>query len=192
VRERGGSGRVRCIRGNKMKMEITDCLAEMIKQKFGKEKWEEILTLSDMGKGSNSFRYFIGFDIIDEKVMDIIQNTCKVLDITREQAAEAFGDYWINVYAPKLYPKYFDRFKSAKAFIMGMDQVHREVTEDIENAHPPRFDFEELDENTLRVHYKSKRKMIDFYIGLVKGIGIHFDTKLDIVKESDDYVLITF
>ncbi|MDR2480590.1 MAG: heme NO-binding domain-containing protein [Treponema sp.] len=29
------------------------------------------------------------------------------------------------------------------------------------NAHPPRFDFEEIDEKTLRVHYKSHRNMIE-------------------------------
>jgi hypothetical protein len=175
-----------------MKMQIIDCLSALVKEKFGKEKWDEILTLSDMGRGSNSFKYFVGFDIIDEKAMDIVQNTCKVLNITLEQAADAFGDYWISSYAPKIYPKYYDRFKSAKAFIMGMDQVHREVTEDIENAHPPRFDFEELNDNTLRVHYKSKRKMIDFYIGLVKGIGNYFNVKLEIIKESDEHVLIKF
>jgi hypothetical protein len=145
-----------------------------------------------MGKGSNSFKYFVGFDIIDEKVMDIVRNTCKVLNITLEQAADAFGDYWIGTYALRIYPQYYDRFKNAKAFILGMDQVHKEVTKDIENAHPPRFDYEELDEKTLRVHYKSKRRMIDFYIGLVKGIGNYFGARLEVIKESDDYVLIKF
>lgn len=175
-----------------MKMQIIDCLSELIKEKFGKDKWEEILTVSDMGKGSNSFQYFEGFDIKDEKAMDMVRNTCQVLNLTLEKAADAFGNYWINVYALKNYPKYYQRFKSAKAFIMGMDDVHREVTENIENAHPPRFDIEEVDDKTIKVHYKSKRKMTPFYIGLVKGIGTYFNAVLEIKQISDEYVQIRF
>lgn len=175
-----------------MKMQIIDCLSGLVRERFGKEKWEEILNLSGMGKGSDSFKYFVGFDIIDEKAMDIIQNTCKALNLSVQQAADAFGDYWVNRYAPEHYPQYYERFKSARAFIMGIDQVHQELTENLENAHPPRFDIEELDGKTLKVRYKSKRKMLEFYIGLAKGIGKYFNTEIEVRALSDEYVEIRF
>lgn len=175
-----------------MKMQIIDCLSDLVKEKFGADKWEKILELSDMGKGSNSFRYFVGFDIMDTKAMEIVTNTCQVLGITAEQAADAFGDYWINVYAPRVFPKYYNIYKTAKDFITGMDQIHKEVTENLENAHPPRFDVTDVNEKTIRVHYKSSRNMIGFYIGLVKGIGRYFNTALSIKKISEQIVEITF
>jgi hypothetical protein len=75
---------------------------------------------------------------------------------------------------------------------MGMNVIHEQVTKNIENAHPPRFDIEALDEKRISVHYKSNRKMIDFYIGLAKGVGKYFNTPLQVKKISDEYVEITF
>ena len=81
---------------------------------------------------------------------------------------------------------------SAKELILGMDKIHYQVTKILPNAHPPRFDYEEIDEKTLKVHYKSHRKMINFYIGLVKGVGKLFKTPLQVKKLSDEYVEIKF
>jgi hypothetical protein len=125
-------------------------------------------------------------------VFRIIENTCKVLNISRQQACDAFGDYWINTFAPKMYGVYFERFKSAKEFIVEMDSVHEIVTKNIANAQPPRFTVENVDENTIIVNYISKRNMIDFYIGLVKGVGIYFNTPIGIKKLSEARVELTF
>jgi hypothetical protein len=45
-----------------------------------------------------------------------------------------------------------------------------------------------IDKNTLHVHYKSKRRMIDFYIGFVKGVGAYFKTPVKIQKLSEEEV----
>jgi hypothetical protein len=87
---------------------------------------------------------------------------------------------------------YYGRYHNTRDFIMGMDFIHAEVTKNIQNAHPPRFDIEELDENRIKVHYKSKRNMIDFYIGLVKGVGKYFKTPLEVKKLSEEYCEIDF
>ena len=175
-----------------MKIQIVACLSEMVKEKFNEAKWREILNRSDMGDSRKYLEYMRGMDIDDKKVFEIIKNTCEVLQITLEQAADAFGEYWTCVYAPKIYKTYYGKYHNARDFIKGMDQIHAEVTKNIENAHPPRFDIEELDDNRLKVHYKSKRHMIDFYIGLAKGIGKYFNTPIEVKKLSDEYVEINF
>jgi hypothetical protein len=175
-----------------MKMHIVGCLSELIKKNFGQEKWQEILELSGMGTGADYMRYVTGMEVMDEAVMRIVQNTCKVLRLTLEQAADAFGDYWVNVYAPKIFPQYYRKLKDAKHFIMQMDELHKEVTKDYRNARPPRFDIEDLGNNRIKVHYKSGRKMIDFYIGLAKGVGKYFNTKMEIKKLSEEFVEIQF
>jgi hypothetical protein len=75
---------------------------------------------------------------------------------------------------------------------MGIDLIHDQVTKNIENAHPPRFDITELDDKRISVRYKSARKMIAFYIGLVKGIGTYFNTPLVVKKIDEENVEITF
>jgi hypothetical protein len=124
--------------------------------------------------------------------MEVVGNACKVLGLSVTQAADAFGDYWVNSYAPKIYSVYFNRHKKAIDFIKGMEQVHKETTQAIPNAHPPRFEFKDIDARTVLVTYKSARNMIDFYIGLVKGVANRFKTSIDIEKISASQVKLTF
>jgi len=173
-----------------MKMEIVDCLSEMVKKNFGEDKWRDILEKA----GFNNYRtnFINGLDIFDEKVLEIMNKTCEVLNISMAQAADAFGDYWINAYAVKYYKGYYGKYTTAKEFILNVDNIHIEVTRIIQNAHPPRFKTEIISENKIKVKYISKRKMIVFYIGLLKGIAKYFNEKIDIQQLSDEDVTIEF
>jgi hypothetical protein len=172
-----------------MKGSIVKCLADLVRSSFGEDKWNEIVTLS--GENPNApIRAIADFE--DRTVFRMIDNTCKVLHLTRQQACDAFGDYWVNTFAPKVYGAYYHRFGDAKQFIIGMSQVHKTVTKNIANARPPEFTFEEPDENTLIVTYISTRNMLDFYIGLVKGVGKYFSAPIGIEKLSPDRVKLTF
>jgi hypothetical protein len=172
-----------------MKGVIVKCLSELIKSEFGEDSWKEIVQLS--GENPNMVIKAIS-DIDDQIVFKLIENTCKVLNLSKQEACDAFGNYFINTFAPKMYAMYIEKFKTAKEFIMGMDHVHDIVTRNIENAHPPRFSIENVNENTFIVHYKSTRDMIDFYIGLVKGVGNYFNTTIGINKLSQERVELTF
>ena len=172
-----------------MKGSIVKCLSDLVKTNFGEQKWKEIMLQS----GENpQMAIFATSDFDDKRVFKLIENTCKILNITEQQACDAFGDYWVNIYAPKVYGIYYTKFNNAKQFIMGMDKVHETVTKNMLNARPPRFTFEEVDENTIIVNYLSTRKMINFYTGLVKGIGKYFNTPIDIKKLSEERVKLTF
>ena len=172
-----------------MKGSIVKCLADLVRSSYGEHKWKEIMQLSGENPGI-AISAMADFD--DKTVFKIIENTCKVLNLTKQQACDAFGEYWVNTYAVKVYGAYYLKFQNAKEFIMGMDKVHETVTKNIINANPPRFDIEEVDANTIIVTYKSKRGMIDFYIGLVKGVGKYFNTNIGIKKLSEEKVELTF
>ena len=131
-------------------------------------------------------------DIDDKTVFKLFENSCKVLNLSKQQVYDEFGDYWVNTYAPKIYSAYYLMFQNAKQFIMEMDKVHETITKDIINAQPPRFKIEKVDENTIIVNYISTRSMIDFYIGLVKGVGKYFNTSIGIKKLSEERVELTF
>ena len=172
-----------------MKGSIVKCLSELIKGSFGEHKWKEIMQHS----GENPNMVIRAISDIDDKTFFIIfENTCKVLNLSKQQACDAFGNYWMNTFAPQMYGAYFGRFKNAKQFIMGMDSIHDTVTNIVINARPPRFTIEEVDENTIIVNYISTRNMIDFYIGLVKGVSAYFKTTIDIKKLSEEKVELRF
>jgi len=172
-----------------MKGVIINCLKELVVEKFGKEKWDSITLLANVPAGT---AFLNSTDLADTTAMKIIESTCQVLNISRTQAADAFGDYWANTFAPKMYGIYYNNIKTAKEMIMKLNFIHDMVTKSIRNATPPQFEITEKNANTLVVKYISKRGMLDFYIGLVKGVGRYFKQKLVVKQISGDTVEIIF
>ena len=172
-----------------MKGTILKCLQEMVENRFGKDEWKAIL--SDAGFAGPQL-FSLSADVDEGKALALFASAARVLEISAEQAADAFGDHWVNDYAARVYQTIYARHKSAREFLLAMDAVHVMVTDSVPNARPPRFDFELQGEKTLLVTYKSKRGLIDLYIGLVRGVGKRFGTPLQIEKLSARQVKITF
>ena len=129
---------------------------------------------------------------LDADVLKVVESVCKVLNLTLQQAADAFGDYWVNDYAVNIYKFYYRHSNSAKDFLLNMDNVHIEVTKNIPNAHPPRFTYNWENDKTLIMTYNSHRDLIDFLIGLVKGVGKYFNEDLKVKKLENDKIQIDF
>ena len=172
-----------------MKGVIIICLKELMTKNFGREKWEAALEHSGLSKDT----FFVATeDVEEDKAMKIVESACKVLNITLPQAADAFGEYWVCSYAAKIYKPYYQAATSAKDFLLGMDNVHRITTESIPNARPPRFDYSWQDPKTLIMKYHSKRGLIDFLVGLAKGVGKYYRENLQVSKLSNESVKIVF
>ncbi|HMA63673.1 MAG TPA: heme NO-binding domain-containing protein [Chitinispirillaceae bacterium] len=172
-----------------MKGVIAMCLAELVESKFGKAQLETVLEKSGIDKFT---RFLPSQDIPDDKIMNVVKNAGEILKMSMPQLADAFGDYWVNTFAPKIYKTYYNQATSAKEFITKMDSVHISVTQNIANSHPPRFEYCWKNEKTVEIMYKSQRKMIVFLIGLIKGVGKRFNERLSVVQLSDDKLQVTF
>jgi hypothetical protein len=172
-----------------MKGTIVKCLQELVAAQFGQDKWEQSLT--DIGLRPSTIFWPMS-DIDDAQVMKLVEAVCKNLDITLDQAADAFGDYWVNVYSQKMYPMYYERKSTAKDFLLDMDNVHVQMTRAMEKARPPRFDYEWKDDKTLIMHYKSQRGLVDFLAGLARGVGKHYNEDIQVTTLGPDRVQIVF
>jgi hypothetical protein len=172
-----------------MKGVIVNCLAEMVTQRFGKEKWEAALEKA----GLNRTTAFLGTkDYDDALVLKLVNSVCNVLGISLQQAADAFGEYWVCNFAPKVYPIYYKGVNSAKEFLLKMDHVHEMATKSLPGASPPRFGYQWKDDKTLIMTYNSKRGLIDIMIGLIKGVGKYYKENLKVTKLGPDKVEIKF
>ena len=131
-------------------------------------------------------------EIPDEDILKIVNACCKLLNVSLQQFADMLGDYWVNEYAFKMFKFYYSKPKSAKEFILNMDTVHQNVTKTFPESNPPRFDYEWKDDKTLLMAYKSKRGLMDFLVGLIKGVGKHFNENLRVTKIGSNKVQIVF
>ncbi|MBN2406115.1 MAG: heme NO-binding domain-containing protein [Elusimicrobia bacterium] len=172
-----------------MKGVIVIALKELVVEKFGQDRWEAILK----GAGIDQEPMLTAIsDVDDMTVMNVVKSLCEVLNVTLQQAADVFGDYWVNVYGKKMYEVYYARAKNAKEFLKNMDSVHVISTKSMPNAKPPRFKYEDKDDKTMIMHYSSHRGMIDFMVGLIKGVGKYYGEKLKVNKLDESKVEIIF
>lgn len=174
-----------------MKATMTNCLAELVETRFGKDKWSAILLDSGLQSSASAFR-LPSSDIPEEQVAKLLGSTLRVLGINTQQAADAFGEYWCCTYAPRLYGVVVQRFKSAREMILGLDHIHILMTATLASSRPPRFDYRWESDNTLNVTHNSQRNLIDVYIGVVKGVGAYFREELVVTKLSSRHVKIVF
>ena len=172
-----------------MKGVIVSCLQELVTNKFGRDKWEAALVQAGLAKTTT---FLATDDVDDSAVLKVVGAVCSVLNISLSQAADAFGEYWTCSYAPRIYKAYYQGVKSAKDFLLKMDDIHRQTTSSIPNAKPPRFEYEWENDKTLIMKYKSHRNLIDFLVGLAKGVGKYYKENLSVSKISDDKVKIVF
>lgn len=172
-----------------MKGVILDAVACMVTEKFGREVWRKILDEA----GFRKFTTFLATQNVDEKEFTrLIEALCRVLKIDARQAADAFGDYWMNAYAPRVYPAHFLGCHDARSFVLKLDAVHAKATEELEGARPPRFRYEWRGENELLMDYQSPRGMIDFAAGLLKAVGKHFGERVEVEKLSETRLRLVF
>lgn len=172
-----------------MKGVILSCLADLVTEKFGEDKWKQCLERSGLDLHKT---FFVAEDVNDETAVKILGSVCEVLEIPLAAAADAFGDHWVNSFAPKIYGAIYKGKKDAREFLLAMDGVHRHATQSIPNAHPPRFDYEWESDDVMIMTYSSHRGLIDILIGLVKGVGSHFGENLEVTKVSDTKIRIQF
>lgn len=172
-----------------MKGTIVQCLEELVTTRFGKAQWNKALE----NAGIKTPAIFLPFQNIDDAVvMRVVTAVCDLLNLSLAQAADAFGEYWVMEYSQRLYPHYYAKYKTAKEFLLAMDAVHVSMTKNIQDAKPPRFEYEWKDENTLIMHYISHRGLLDFVVGLAKGVGKFYHEPLTVTKIEPDKVQIVF
>ncbi|MBI5478743.1 MAG: heme NO-binding domain-containing protein [Deltaproteobacteria bacterium] len=172
-----------------MKGTIIRCLDELVTSRFGGDKWKEILRET----GLPPFKLYIPLqDVDDDEALRLIQSTCKVLGLSLQQAADAFGEYWMTVYAPKVYKSFLEKAKSARDFLLAMDQLHTTVTSTMANARPPHFDYEWTDPKTLHMIYKSHRNLLPLLAGLARGVGKYYGQDLEVSIVPPNRVRIVF
>ena len=166
-----------------MKGIINQCAIKLVIEKFGEDKLQQIL--SELGLGKD-FEIIALEDYPDQITIDFIMAAAKVLKITPEDVMIAFGDYWVNEKKKKKFRMIFAKNKTAKELLMAMDSTHVWATQSIEGSKPPHFEYEELDENTLIMHYFSERKLEKILEGLIKGVFRYYKQDGSVTRIDTD------
>jgi hypothetical protein len=168
-----------------MKGTITNCLAELIERDHGEETWRAIMARAQVEKATHFKVRLVIADIPDVDFMTIVRATEQELGMSFQKLCDAFGEYWCCHYAPKNYAPIVSGFTSAREMLLGLDDVHVAMTRNVPNARPPRFNYTEVDDRTIRMEYHSDRNLLTLLAGLARGVGTYFGEPLKVTEEGN-------
>ena len=160
-----------------MKGIINKGIQEMVEAKYGAEAWEKVKSLA----GYEEPFFAISLDYPDEITLALVKAASEVSGLSAETVMIEYGKFLVPNSLKKHYPTYLVLAGSSpREFLLNMDRVHEEATRSISNALPPRFDYEELPDGRLLMHYNSKRGLCTVLRGLILGVGLLFNQELQV------------
>lgn len=161
---------------------INNSLKDMIREKFGEEKWQEVLEAS--GVPEDSFLTMRSYD--DELTYALAGAASEILGAPVDACLEMFGEYWVLETASKSYGVLLDAAGGDMIEFLGnMNGLHDRITSTFLNYVPPEFHVQEQDHG-YEIHYVSKRKgLTPFVVGLLKGLAIRFGHRLSILDQRE-------
>jgi predicted hydrocarbon binding protein len=160
-----------------MKGIINKGIQEMVEDKYGAEAWERVKSLA----GCEEPFFAISLDYPDEMTVALVKAASEVSGLPAETVMLEYGKFMVPNTLKKYYPTYFKiAGSSPREFLLNMGRIHDEVTRSVSNAAPPRFDYEELPDGRLLMHYNSKRGLCIVLRGLILGVGIFFNQQLNV------------
>ena len=160
-----------------MKGIINKGIQEMVVAQYGEGAWEEIKNRA----GCDEPFFAVSQGYPDEVTLALIEAAAGLTGTPAEDIMVEFGKFVLPNTVKRHYPTFFALAgNSARAFLLNMGRVHEQVTRSMRDASPPRFEYEELPDGRLLMHYDSKRGLCHVLRGLILGVGLYFDTPLEV------------
>jgi hypothetical protein len=172
-----------------MKGTVVVCLQQLVIAKFGRETWERILAHAGLEPATIVMPLA---DYEDATVLALVDATCAVTGLTKHQALEAYGEYWVTDYGRRVYGRYYVGCATAREFFQKLGEIHQIVTRSIPNAKPPTFQLDWTSDRCLRLHYASHRNLVDLVVAMARGVGRSFDEDLKVTKVAPNVVEVRF
>ena len=164
---------------------VNRAIEELIIEKFGSEKWEEIKDKA--GFKSEGFMTLKPYP--DEITFQLVTAASDILNIPANTLLEAFGEYWILYTAERGYGEMLnlagDTFPS---FLKNLNMLHGRVSNLMPELAPPQFECINEQENSIDLIYRSHRNgMIPMLLGLIKGLGQRFGKEV-VIQEVENNI----
>lgn len=161
-----------------MKGIVFNILNEMIEEQLGMEAWDTLLTQTELDG-----IYVATQTYPDEELLTLVAAAQAHTGVPAADLIRAFGEYMVPRFA-KNYPVFFENEDNLKSFLLTVDQViHVEVRKLYPEAGLPEFQYEDRDDDSLTMIYRSPRKLCALAEGLIAGSAKHFNQSYDLAHD---------
>ena len=159
---------------------VNKAIQDLVTEKFGEDKWQEIKKLSDFEDD-----FFIGLQTYpDALTYTLVKNASKVLGTDASLVMETFGEYWILYTADEGYGDIMNLAgDNISDFLNNLDMLHNRLNNIMPQLVAPQFSTRNETANSIELEYRSQREgMTSMVVGLLRGLCKRF--KLENYKIS--------
>ncbi len=162
---------------------VNRAIEEMVISGHGEAVWERIKERA--GVDVEVFVSNEGYD--DSLTYGLVGAASAELGVPAEKILEAFGVHWVVQTAQKGYGDLMasggDTFRE---FVLNLPNFHARLSMIFPHLRPPEFACSEVEEHSLRLHYRSQRAgLAPFVRGLIVGLGQLFNTAVEVTQATD-------
>lgn len=164
---------------------VNKAIEDLIRENFGDDKWEAILTKSGVDE-----EFFISNEPYDDDItFKLAIAASEETNLTVSEVLQAFGEWWILRTTKEKYGGLMESGgNTLKDFLENLPVFHNRVMLIYPKLTPPEFKVSDLEDNSIHIHYFSKREGLqDFVRGLLSGLGKMYNTpvKIELIESRD-------
>lgn len=160
---------------------VNKAIQDLIATRFGEAKWQEVKATAGV-----SVPAFVGMNAYpDEVTHSLVEAASRVLGLSVDDVLETFGEHWILYTAQEGYGEMLEMAgRTLFEFLQNLDNLHSRVGLLFPELRPPSFRCTDITGGSLRLRYYSERPgLAPFVVGLVRGLGVRFNTPVSVTLE---------
>lgn len=165
---------------------VNKAIQDLIIDTFGEDKWGAIKE-----KSSVDIEFFLSNEPYDDDVTYKLAGAAsEVLGISVGDVLYAFGEWWILKTGKEKYGGLMESGgNNLKEFLVNLPLFHNRIMLMYPKLTPPEFKVSDVEENSIHVHYHSKREGLqEFVRGLMSGLGKMYEvtTNVELLQSRND------
>ncbi len=155
---------------------VNEAVRNLVITNAGEDTWNQIRTKA--GVEVESFSRMDQYP--DDLTYRLVGAASEVLGAPADAIMEQFGEFWIRYTGREGYGHLFDiAGNSFRDFLFNLDALHTRVGDNFKDLRPPSFKCEDVNEQTIRMHYLTERPgLCPMVLGLLRGLADHFETEV--------------
>jgi hypothetical protein len=165
---------------------VNKAIEDLVTETFGPEQWDAVKEKSGV-----DVDYFLSNEPYDDEITyKLAGAAAEVLGITVGQVLQAFGEWWVLKTGKEKYGGLMEAGGSnLREFLFNLPMFHNRIMLMYPRLTPPEFRVSDATENSIHVHYHSKREGLqEFVRGLLSGLAKMYQTEaqIELLQSRDD------
>jgi len=165
---------------------VNMAIQDLVTEQFGESEWERVKVKSGI-----DVDFFLSNEPYDDDITyKLAAAVAEVMNISIQQVLNTFGEYWVLKTGKEKYGGLMSAGgANLKEFLVNLPLFHNRIMLMYPKLTPPEFRVSDISENSIHVHYFSKREGLqEFVRGLLSGLGKLYNTNvvIELLQTRDE------